>query len=252
MSEGESERGLLVVGHGTRDPVGVREFLMLFEAISRRTPDLPAEPSFLEFARPTIEEGVDRLLQRGAGRLGVLPLMLFAAGHVRRDIPRAVAAAAAKQPGVEIVHLPHLGNARPILELSLRRYQEAVAGRQAVPPEETHLVLVGRGTRDPRATEEMLEFVAARRENTPGIHVSHCSLAMARPSLDEGLSAAAALPARRVVVQPHLLFSGRLLEGLVEAVGSAAVQWGDKDWVLAPPLGPDRLLEETVRAIVAP
>ena len=123
-------------------------------------------PSFLEFARPSIEEGLAGLVAQGVGEVVVAPLLLFAADHVRRDIPAAVSKAAARHPGLRVRQVGHLGCHPRVVELSKRRFDEALIGRTAVSPRESLLLLVGRGSRDRRATEEMLRFADLRRQAT--------------------------------------------------------------------------------------
>ena len=50
--------GLLLVGHGTRDPAGQAEFVELTSRIRARLPSIPCQACSLEFAEPNIEQGV--------------------------------------------------------------------------------------------------------------------------------------------------------------------------------------------------
>lgn len=238
--------GLLIVGHGTREVRGVADFLTLVELVRQRMPNRPVEPSFLEFARPSIEEGLQQLVEQGVGEVVVVPLLLFAAGHVRHDIPAAVAQAAARHFHLPIRQVSHLGCHPRMVQLSTQRYDETLTGRGTVPPQESLLLLVGRGSRDPRATEEMLRFAELRRETAGGDRVETCFTAMERPSLAETLPRIAKQPVRRVVVQPHLLFSGYLASQISVAVDQAQASWPTIQWVVTEPLGPDRLLAEAV------
>src|SRR6476646_7331453 len=88
--------GLLVVGHGSREAVGVEEFLATARLVAEAAHPAPVEACFLEFARPTIAEGFRALAARGVRRIVVAPALLFSAGHDLRDIPAAVASVAAE------------------------------------------------------------------------------------------------------------------------------------------------------------
>jgi sirohydrochlorin cobaltochelatase len=56
----------LIVGHGSQDPEGIQEFLQLVELFYQHDPSQIVECGFLEFAQPTIQEGLDRCVERGA------------------------------------------------------------------------------------------------------------------------------------------------------------------------------------------
>src|SRR5438876_10639298 len=89
------EQGLLLIGHGTRSESGVRQFLEVADRVAEQAPDQIVEPAFLELAEPSIETAISRLGDRGARSFVTVPLLLFAAGHVKRDIPEAIRQAAA-------------------------------------------------------------------------------------------------------------------------------------------------------------
>ena len=62
----EPKTGLLLIGHGTRDAVGVAEFLDVARQVAALRPDVVTEACFLEIAEPTIAAGVAALVRRGA------------------------------------------------------------------------------------------------------------------------------------------------------------------------------------------
>jgi sirohydrochlorin ferrochelatase len=229
--------GLLLVGHGTRDAAGLSEFAALVERV-RAVASQPIEPCFLELARPTIGEGFARLFDRGVRRITVVPVLLFAAGHAKRDIPAAVAEAAARHPGLTIRQAGALECHEQVLALSARRFEEAIAGKPSVEAHQTLLVMAGRGSLDAEATAEMHRFARLRAERTPVGRVLTCFLAMQTPSLAEGLAEAAASGFPRIVVQPHLLFSGQLYDEVRAAVESYRRQ-SRHDWLVTSVLGPE-------------
>ena len=88
-----SRKGLLLVGHGTRDPAGLAEFREVAGKVAELAPEFRTEACFLELAEPDIGTAVGRLLEARIERLIVAPVLLFSAGHAKRDIPAAVEAA---------------------------------------------------------------------------------------------------------------------------------------------------------------
>jgi sirohydrochlorin cobaltochelatase len=247
---------LLLVGHGTRDAAGIAEFLVLVERVRGLITPVPLEACFLELAEPTIAEGLNRLIERGAQQVAVVPLLLTAAGHAKRDIPAAVAEVSEAHPDLTIRYTAALDCHPRIVDLSTRRYDETLAGRIAVPPHETLLLLVGRGSSDPGAVATVRRFAALRGERSKVGRVETCFAAVAKPSLDEMLPFVAAAGFRRIVVQPHLLFQGRLIGDVREAVRqfatheTASAKQGSIEWIVAEPLGPEPELAEAVVDLV--
>src|SRR6185295_4543230 len=101
--------GVLLVGHGTRDPVGTEQFLAAARLMAAAMPDRLVEPSFLEIRQPDMADAFDRLAERGAQHVAVMPLLLLAAGHANRDIPAVLARLTKKYPQIAIRQCPPLG-----------------------------------------------------------------------------------------------------------------------------------------------
>jgi sirohydrochlorin cobaltochelatase len=236
--------GILLVGHGTVETAGVEEFHRLTQLVASQCGGLPVETCFLEKAEPTLAEGVARLVHRGTDNIVVMPLLLFAAGHAKRDIPLSVARAVAGHPGVTARIATPLGCHRQIVALSARRYDEAVAGHRGVPPEQTALLLIGRGSSDQDATDAFRQLACLRGQAISPIRVEACFLAMAEPSLPTALANLANGSYRRVVLQPHLLFRGRLLADLTAQVEAVAAAVPECQWLVAGHLGPAQLVAE--------
>jgi len=217
---------------------------------------LPLEACFLELAEPTIADGLNRLIDRGAKRVAVVPLLLTAAGHAKRDIPAAVAEVSGAHPDLTIRQTAALDCHPRIVDLSTRRYDESLVGRIAVPPEETLLLLVGRGSSDAGAVGTVRRFAAIRAERSKVGQVETCFAAVAKPSLEEILPIVAAAGFRRIVVQPHLLFRGRLLGDVRDAVKrfqtreTASDERRQTEWIVTEPLGPEPELADAIVELV--
>lgn len=251
----------MVVGHGTRDAAGLAEFRAVVRLASERLAPLPVEPAFLELAEPTIDAAVERLARRGIRKLVAAPLLLFAAGHARRDVPEAVRAAA-ERAGLEPSHVglaEHLGCDRRIVSLSVRRFRETASAAEArcgseaqaaerapVADGETLHLLVGRGSSEDEARDEFLRFAELRRQAGPCGAQAYAFAALSEPSLAAGLAAAGASTWRRVVVQPHLLFRGELIDRIWAAVDEAGRRFPDKQWLTTAHLGAEPEVADVV------
>ncbi|MCL6503320.1 MAG: sirohydrochlorin chelatase [Pirellulales bacterium] len=229
------KRGLLLVGHGTRDQRGQAEFSALAGAIAARIPGLPVQPAFLELLQPSVEEGLRRLADAQVRQVVVQPLLLIAAGHLKQDLPRAVQGAA-RTMHVELA--PHLGSYPLVVRVSAERFLQAAGPSTAQAARETLTILVGRGTSDPEGRAEFARFAHARQACCPTGGFEHCFVAAAEPSLHDTLWRAASTPYKRVVVQPHLLFRGEVWDSIAQQVDRLRDAVSHKEWLLAPHLGP--------------
>ncbi len=250
------ERGLLVVGHGTADPVGAAETREIARQAAAALPGVPVALGFLEVIGPTIDEALKTLAAAGCREVVASPLLLFEAGHAKRDLPEAITAAAAAL-GLIVHRAEPLGCHAAMVELSRRRRREAIARSPDVEAEAIGLVMVGRGSSDPTTPLQLEAFTAATLapEPRPGL-VLHGFVAAARPTVSEAL-AIAGDPARdrlrRIIVQPHLLFRGHVEEQVSLAVAEARRARPDLDWVQVHRLGPDPLVARALveRAVAA-
>jgi len=244
MTAIEHSPGLLMVGHGTRDPRGVGELITLVERIAERLPSVAVRPAFLELAEPTISASLADLLSHGVRSLVVSPVLLFAAGHAKEDIPRAIDAAMREDAKIPFVQTAHLGLHEQLVLLSSERFREATAELAVIPADETLLLLVGRGSRDSGATSEMIEFSRCRQRYDGLSHVTTSFFAMAEPRLESAIKALQNRPFRRIVVQPHLLFHGQILDRIAAAVHDANRQSVRQEWILCEHLGPSARLAQ--------
>jgi len=240
------ERGILVVGHGTRALKGMAACAETVQQIRAAVPHRLLELSFLEFARPTIAEGIDELAAKGVRSIVLVPLMLLTGRHVRHDIPDAVATAVRGHRDLNIVQTEHLGCSPKMVELSHKRFLQSLHGRPAVAASQTVLVLVGRGSREDETVTELQQFAEIRRHLGDVDRIEVCFAAMATPRLEDVLSRVAEDSTRRIVIQPHLLFPGYLSARMANTVANHARNNASVDWVITDPLGPDRLLTESV------
>jgi sirohydrochlorin ferrochelatase len=244
-----SHSGVLLVAHGTRDRFGLSEVQTLSAEVADAVAPWPVETGFIELAEPTIGRAFDRLIQRGARRVRVVPLLLFAAGHAKVDLPQTLWKAAEVYKNVEISAAPPFGLDERISALSRRRFVEALSGRPHVATDKTYWLLVGRGSSDTEATAEFGRFAQQQARRVEIAQFSWSFVAAARPTLEAGLELAADSAAqglKRIVVQPHLLFHGAVLDKVSAAVARWRTKCPNLDWVPCAHLGPEQELVDAV------
>ena len=175
---------LLVVGHGSRDPRGAREFNELVELVRRRNPSLMVEGGFIELSRPPISECVDRLAGEGARHVAAVPLMLLSAGHAKDDIPATLVREKMNHPEMSFRYGRALGIRPELLELM----DEGVS---AVVPEgdkeDTAVLVVGRGSSDPDANSDLAKMARLFYEGRPYAAVESAYVSMTPPDVATAL-----------------------------------------------------------------
>ena len=149
---------LLLIGHGSRDEEAVAEYNQFAGVIAEQL-NMPVHACFLEFSDPPIVEGVKTSIEAGATRIVALPLFLGPAGHQKNDVPAIINWAKAEWPQLEFKYGTPLGAQPQIIEALAQRANEAIASSTTgIPAEETALLLVGRGSRDPDSNSDVYKI----------------------------------------------------------------------------------------------
>ena len=206
-----TETAVLLCGHGSRDPEAVREFEIAAAGLRSRLPGFDFATGYLEFARPTIRDGLALLAARGARRVLAIPGMLFAASHVKNDLPWEMNSFIADNPAIDVRLARDLGIDPKLLHAAADRIAAAAADT-SIARAETLLVVVGRGTNDPDANSNISKIARMLWE---GMGMGWAEIAfsgVAHPRVDAALTRAAALGFRRIVVFPYFLFTGVLVK----------------------------------------
>jgi sirohydrochlorin cobaltochelatase len=228
---------LLVVGHGSRDPRGAREFHDLIGLVRRRNPSLAVEGGFIELSRPPISECVDRLAEEGTRHVAAVPLMLLAAGHAKDDIPATLVREKINHPEMTFRYGRALGIRPELLELMDERISAVVPEREKA---ETTVLVVGRGSSDPDANSDLAKVARLFYEGRPYPAVESAYISMTPPDVAAALERCRKLGAKRVVVFSYFLFTGVLEERIREQAEAFARDNSGVEVRYAGYFGPDR------------
>ena len=108
-------KGILLFGHGARNPDWAAPFHRIRAEIKARDAAMPVEPGFLELMRPTFDEGIDCLVSQGATEIAIVPIFMAAGSHIKKDLPLMAAGAMDRHPGLRVGIAPPGGEAEPVL-----------------------------------------------------------------------------------------------------------------------------------------
>ena len=185
-----TESAVLLCGHGSRDPQVIEEF----------------------------EIAAAALMSRGARRILAVPGMLFAASHVKNDLPWEMNSFMAGNPGIEV----RLGRDLAIDPKLLAAAADRIAAAAPEDRQDAVLVVVGRGTNDPDANSNIAKITRMLWEGMGFGWAETAYSGVAHPRVDAALDRAARLGFRRIVVFPYFLFTGVLVKRIYAQTDDAA------------------------------
>ncbi|NTY38872.1 sirohydrochlorin chelatase [Burkholderia diffusa] len=117
-----SSHGIVLFGHGARDPRWAEPFERLAARLrGAGSPASHVSLAFLELMTPSLGEAVAAQVAAGCTRITVVPVFFGQGGHIRRDLPLLVDACRATHPGVEIRCATAVGEDDGVLD-AIARY----------------------------------------------------------------------------------------------------------------------------------
>ena len=208
------------------------------------------EAALLEFQKPTIPEAWASLVSAGVQHIHVAPLLLFAAGHAKQDIPEVLAECQKNTPHVSFDQSRPISREPSLIDIVVQRISSTLADNPLT--QTTALVMVGRGNRDPCAQADMRilsELVNHRLEVSSTVTAFY---AMAEPKLPAVLDQVAQTGRfDQIVVHPHLLFEGRLHQAITAQTEEAKTRHPKVQFTMSAYLGPDRLVAKAIAGRIA-
>ena len=236
------DEAVLLVGHGSRREKSneqVRELAAMLEARL----EIPVDAAFLELAEPAIPEAIEGLAST-VGSITVVQLSLFAASHVKNDVPLAVQRARSTHE-TEINNGAHLGIHPAIVDL-LEDRAAAVEDDLGVDREtdDVAVVVCGRGSSDPDANADLHKLARLLYEGRAFSTVEAAAIGITEPTLDDALPTLAKRRPDAIVVLPYMLGDGVLTGRIREWTAEFDAEYPYVEAVAGDPLGTDsRLLD---------
>ncbi len=215
--------GILICGHGSRNRLAVQEFQDLVNGLRVYLKGTPVEYGYLEFARPIIRDGLEKLRQQSVDHIIAIPAMLFAAGHTKNDIP-SVLNTYAKEENISISYGRELGVDRLMIEAAGMRIKESLSQSSEYPLSETMLVVVGRGSSDPDANSNVSKITRMLVEGFGFGWGETLYSGVTFPLVEPGLKHCVKLGFKRIIVFPYFLFTGVLVNRIREHTNRVANQ----------------------------
>ncbi|MEF8914299.1 CbiX/SirB N-terminal domain-containing protein, partial [Natronomonas sp.] len=201
---------VVLAGHGSRREKSNDQVRELAADLEGRL-GLPVDAGFLELAEPSIEEAIGSLAPT-VSDVTLLPLSLFAASHVKADIPLIVQQARGDYD-VSLHNGKHLGVHPELVELLDDRAAD-VEERLGVDREDDDVmvVLCARGSSDPDSNADVHKLARLLYEGREFAGVEAAFIGVTEPLLEEQLHTVAKRRPDAVVVLPYMLGDGVLTQ----------------------------------------
>jgi len=239
-----SKLGVIICGHGSRNRRAVEEFASLANGLKNNLPGVPVEYGYLEFANPIIRDGLEKLRAKSVERIIAIPAMLFAAGHSKNDIPSLLQSYSLEK-GIQIDYARELGVNNLMIGAAGARVKEVIDSFPETFPEETLLVVVGRGSSDPDANSNVAKITRMLVEGFGFGWGETVYSGVTFPLVEPGLRHVVKLGFKKIIVLPYFLFSGVLVSRIKRHTQSVANDFPDIKFINASYLGNHKFVIET-------
>lgn len=111
-----TQRGLILMAHGARDPRWAQPFEQTAARLRELCPGQRVALAYLELMSPDLPTCGAGLAESGCTQVDVLPLFLGAGGHVRKDLPALVEGLRASFPQVQWTLQRAVGESAALVE----------------------------------------------------------------------------------------------------------------------------------------
>jgi sirohydrochlorin ferrochelatase len=117
---------ILLMAHGSRIAEANDAARQVAAMVQKMTGYDVVEVAFRELHEPSIQQGIDACVAKGAQRILLMPYFLFMGAHVQHDLPEEIEEAQKRHPGLQMEMGPHLGVHQKLAEVVVDRIAEGL------------------------------------------------------------------------------------------------------------------------------
>ena len=236
---------VLLAGHGSRREESNQQVKEVAAALEDRLGER-VMPAYIELTEPLLDEGIDTLAP-AAESVTVVPLSLFAAGHVKNDIPLFVQYGRQAYPGTDFYYGSNLGARPEMIEIIADRITDATDDISADPAtDDVAVVFVARGSSDPDANSEAFRLARLVYEGRPYSRVETAFIGITEPHLDQVMAEVTRHDPDAVIVMPYMLGDGVLNQRIADTVAEYDAEHERIEATKTDVLGVDKRLLRTL------
>ncbi|ADQ65948.1 hypothetical protein C499_19247 [Halogeometricum borinquense DSM 11551] len=236
---------ILLVGHGSRREKSNEQVRTLAGKLETEL-SVPVDAAYIELAEPSIEDAIETLAPT-CRTLTVIPLSLFAASHVKNDVPMAVQTARTKYDDVTFHFGSHLGIHPSIVDLLDDRIRtvESDLGVDR-DNDDVAVVLCARGSSDPDSNGDVHKLSRLLYEGREFTRVEPSFIGVTSPRLEDTLHSVAKDRPDAVVVVPYMLGDGVLTQRIIDTAETFDDEYPYVRAGASGPLGTDERLVDVL------
>ncbi|WZL71779.1 CbiX/SirB N-terminal domain-containing protein [Clostridiaceae bacterium 35-E11] len=120
------KKALFVLGHGSQAQEADQIFTQIVEMVKNISSFEMVGMGSLQISKPSFEEGIVELIDKGAEQIVIVPMFIFKGNHVKYDIPEALNQLKEQYPHVEFIMAKHIGADERIAMIIEERGKEAM------------------------------------------------------------------------------------------------------------------------------
>ena len=113
----DSGKAIILLGHGSRDPLWRQPMEAVAQRIQQAQPTLPVRCAYLELEQPDFATAAAELVALGARNITVAPMFLGTGRHAREDLPKLLETARSAHPKATFEMQPTVGQNEDLLDL---------------------------------------------------------------------------------------------------------------------------------------
>lgn len=248
----KEKTGILICGHGSRHPQARSQFESLVEIAREKLDGIETDFGYLEFASPTIRQTIQKMYDKGCRKIHAAPAMLFAAGHMKNDIPSLLRQESDAREDLDITCAREMGFDLKLIQAAGERIRRTLEqSPKPVDLGETALLVVGRGASDPDANSNICKVMRLLWEGLGFGWGETAYSGVTFPLTEAALDRVVRLGYRTIVVFPYFLFTGVLIDRIHAAIDQVAERHPHITFLKAPYLGTHPLVVDTLIERVA-
>ena len=122
-----SGKGIILFGHGARNPEYLEPFRRIREALLQIDPSARVEIGFMELMQPSFESAIDALVAESVMQVVVVPIFFAPGRHVLKDLPQLASSAMDRHPGLVIEVSAAVGEAPAVIAAMARFARDCAA-----------------------------------------------------------------------------------------------------------------------------